>query len=66
MEAKDLIIGKEYYFDGTKTEKGVYIGFRKKSNGIYFNPIGKTTYLLSSVEDPEFKKMVGVMNALTI
>lgn len=27
-KAKDLIIGKVYYFDNTETSRGIFIGFR--------------------------------------
>lgn len=62
MKKEDLVIGKEYWLDDRKNEKAIYIGYREKSNGIYFKPVGETTYLLSSVEEPEFKGMIGFMN----
>ena len=43
MKIEDLEIGKEYYLDCFKTEKGIYIS--NKINSIYFMPTVDTDYL---------------------
>lgn len=60
MEVKDLVIGKEYYFDGTKKDKGIFKG--KKSISLYFDPTGETEYL-TEPWDEEFKGCVGFLTA---
>ena len=45
MEEKDLIIGKEYYLDCLKIEKGIYIGRKSNKIGVFFKPTTYTGYL---------------------
>jgi len=45
MKIEDLVIGKEYYLDFTKTCKGIYIGKKPGRIGIFFDPINKNYYL---------------------
>lgn len=61
MKDTELIIGKEYWFDCNKKDKGVYIGVRKFTGGIYFKPIGKTSYSKSTSDD-DFKGKIGFIN----
>lgn len=45
MKIEDLVIGKEYYLDFTKTCKGIYIGRKSERIGVFFNPTNKNDYL---------------------
>lgn len=61
MKKEDLVVGKEYWFDANKKDKGVCIGFRKSTGGIYFEPIGKTFYF-KSISNDDFKGKIGFLN----
>jgi len=61
MKAEDLVIGKEYWFDSSKKDKGIYIGIRKFTGGIYFEPIGETSYF-KSISNDDFKGKIGFIN----
>lgn len=45
MKIEDLVIGKEYYLDFTKTCKGIYVGRKPERMGVFFNPTNKNDYL---------------------
>lgn len=45
MKIEDLVIGKEYYLDHSKTDKGIYIGRKSERIGIFFEPTTETQYL---------------------
>jgi len=60
MRVEDLVIGKEYYFDGRKKDKGIFKG--KKSISLYFNPTVETEYL-TETRGGEFKGCVGFLTA---
>jgi hypothetical protein len=61
MKVSELVPGKEYWFDGQRTEKGTFV--KSKNTIVYFNPIGKTTYLTEPEKSDELFGMVGFVNA---
>lgn len=65
MEAKDLIIGKEYYFGDKKLTKGIYAG-QGKTKGIYFKIEGKHNYLIQDDESLKFYGCVGFLEKTII
>ena len=50
VKEKDLVIGDEYWIDGTKTEKGIFVGIFPSEDddddiSCYFHVDGYTNYL---------------------
>ena len=66
MEAKDLIVGKKYYFGNRKLTKGVYVGQCKRTEGIYFEIEGKHNYLIQDDEELDFYNCVGFLEKTII
>jgi len=52
----DLVIGKDYYFDGQKTEYGTLIGFDDDDDP-YFKPIVNMTYM--KLVSKKYKGFIG-------
>lgn len=63
MKDTELIIGKEYWFNNTKKEKGVYVGENLETHGIYFKPSGLTLFLKYEGLQEKFKDCVGFINS---
>jgi len=59
MKTEDLVIGKEYWLDDSETEKGIYVGIRESTGGIYFEKTGKTSFARYSGNEQNFNGHIG-------
>jgi hypothetical protein len=63
MKVEDLVIGKEYYLDSVKDEKGTYKG-KSDLGSVFFDPTTDVKYYLEETNDLNgFKGCVGFINA---
>lgn len=64
MKAEDLVIGKEYYFDSSKTDKGIFKGFNS-SGCVFYEPTITTSYLIEKDNKNGFIGCVGFAHPST-
>lgn len=63
MKAEDLVIGKEYYFDAAKVQKGLFFGIRKDTGGLYFESTSEGCFYLKDTNvDSEFFGKIGFID----
>jgi len=47
MRVEDLVIGKEYYLDSSKIDKGIFRG-KNKEGSVFYEPTTKTGYIIET------------------
>jgi len=58
MRVEDLVIGKEYYLDSSKIDKGIFRG-KNKEGSVFYEPTTKTGYIIETNNKNGFIGCVG-------